>query len=92
MRTPKRPPIEGGFRISVIAERDIQYPDRLTIPTIITGDLREVASSNTRGDVGAALWAFKSKRERVAVANRLRRLAEFIETNGEMEKYTEEQR
>lgn len=79
-----RPPIEGGFRVSVFPDIDVQFPDALTVPLLITGELREVASSNTRGDVGACLWAFKSKRERVALANRLRRLAEFIETNGEM--------
>lgn len=77
-KTIRRPAISGGFRVCVIPNDDIPKPSSLTTPPML-GGMREVASVNARGDVGACFWAFKSKAERLKIAKNLRALAAFIE-------------
>lgn len=82
MKTKRRPPIEGNFRVLVVPEGDVTLGSTLTIPSTVratSGDLvRVVAQFRPADGVGLNAWAF-TKRTRAKTVAGLRELADYIE-------------
>jgi len=82
MKTKRRPPIEGNFRVLVVPEGDVTLGSTLTIPGTVratSGDLiRVVAQFRPADGVGLNAWAF-TKRTRAKTVAGLRELADYIE-------------